>query len=68
MYFFFAFPDPTNKIRDCTELFPEAVSGTYPFQIECKDSGCLEDLYCDMDTSGGGWTVNSRKNIGKLYK
>ncbi|XP_033126251.1 putative uncharacterized protein DDB_G0275317 [Anneissia japonica] len=55
--------DPRDYPRDCTEIRDnndEASSGDY--MIHSHDEGEPFRVYCDMDTDGGGWTVNNINN------
>ena len=41
-----------TSIQDCSQLPDTAVSGTYTLSLDAS-----RDVYCDMDTGGGGWTL-----------
>jgi hypothetical protein len=48
-----------SEISDCSEILtynPGATSGIYT--IKLWQSGQTLSVYCDMVTSGGGWTVS----------
>lgn len=49
--------------RDCGDL--KGGSGVYT--ISPFGEKCGFDVYCDMDTDGGGWTVRNTQRVGSLY-
>ena len=53
--------NPGRASRDCTDLQDAGVTLSGVYNINMHPEGAapeLKQVYCDMDTAEGGWTVN----------
>ncbi|XP_021355180.1 fibrinogen-like protein A [Mizuhopecten yessoensis] len=55
-------PDLLNDIADCSEVNPAYTSGIYTIKLT---SGLSYNVYCDMDTEEGPWTVIQNRQDGQ---
>ncbi|XP_066520492.1 angiopoietin-4 [Hoplias malabaricus] len=55
-----------GRFRDCAEIYKTGLNTSGVYQIYTGDNTEPTKVFCDMETSGGGWTLIQRRINGSV--